>query len=349
MHYVPGEDSPDPPYPPHIDMGLAMKFSIFSVTDHYPDRDRTIGQFYDQLLDEIGHAEELGFANYFLAEHHFHAYGVVSSPAVLLAAAARQTSRIGLGSAVAVLPFHNPLRLAEEYAMLDQLSGGRLALGVGSGYLQHEYDGFNIGPWEKRQRFDEALEILERAWTGEPVTFHGYYHHVDGVRLAITPVARPPLWVAVIRPEAAYHVGRQGRNIMLIPYATATNIEDLADIIGAYRQGRSETEVDGPGDVAVALHTYVGADADVREEVGPALRQYTDTRLYHKSHRGYDELDSAELVLFGDVDKVEKRVTKLTGLGVTHLLALSNFGGLDAKLVRASMARLATVATAMTA
>ncbi|WP_253772538.1 LLM class flavin-dependent oxidoreductase [Goodfellowiella coeruleoviolacea] len=327
-----------------------MKFSIFSVTDHYPDRDRTIGQFYDQLLDEIGHAEELGFANYFLAEHHFHAYGVVSSPAVLLAAAARQTSRIGLGPAVAVLPFHNPLRLAEEYAMLDQLSGGRLVLGVGSGYLQHEYDGFNIGPWEKRQRFDEALEILERAWTGAPVTFHGYYHHVDQVRLAITPVATPPLWVAVIRPEAAYHVGRQGRNIMLIPYASASNIEDLAEIVGAYRRGRTEVGLTGTGDVAVALHTYVGAaDGDVREEVGPAIQQYTDTRLYHRSHRDYDELDAAELVLFGDADKVEKRIAKLAGLGATHLMALSNFGGLDAKLVRASMTRLAAVtATAAT-
>ncbi|APU17232.1 MULTISPECIES: LLM class flavin-dependent oxidoreductase [Actinoalloteichus] len=323
-----------------------MKLSIFSVTDHYPARDRSIAAFYDQLLDEISYAEELGFANYFVAEHHFHEYGIVPAPAVLLAAAARQTSRIGLGVAVAVLPFHAPMVLAEDYAMLDQLSGGRLALGVGSGYLPHEYAGFGLDQAEKRTRFDEALEILTRAWTGEPVHFDGRYHRLSGVRAAVTPVASPPVWVAVIRPEAAYHVGRQGRNIMLIPYASAEDIDHLGEVVTAYRKGFAESGATGEGDVAVALHTYVGERTDVEDEVGPALAQYTDTRLYHKSHRSYAQLDAAQLVLFGDAERVAHRMDRLEALGVTHLLALANFGALAPELVTASMKRLAGLASA---
>lgn len=126
-----------------------MRFSVFSVTDHHPELPRTIQQFYTELLDEMVLAEQLGFSAFFLAEHHFHEYGIVPSPPILLAAAGQQTKRIGLGVAVSVLPFHHPLAVAEEYAMLDQLTNGRLVLGVGSGYLKHEFAGFYMSPAEK--------------------------------------------------------------------------------------------------------------------------------------------------------------------------------------------------------
>jgi alkanesulfonate monooxygenase SsuD/methylene tetrahydromethanopterin reductase-like flavin-dependent oxidoreductase (luciferase family) len=321
-----------------------MRFSAFSVTDHYVDIPRTIAAFYDELVEEIVLSERLGFDTYFLAEHHFHEYGIVPNPAVLLAAASQRTSRIGLGVAVSLLVFHNPLVTAEEYAMVDQLSKGRLRLGMGSGYLQHEFDGMGIGPWEKRARFDEAVEILRRAWPGEPFSYHGLYHHVQNTRIAVTPVQQPEPenWVAVIRPEAAYYVGRQGRNIMLIPYASADTIDDLQAIVAEYGRGRAEGGFDGPGDVAAALHTYVGADqAGVQAEIGPALQKYVDTRLYSKSHRTYEELDAAGLILFGDPQSVAKRVRRLGEIGVNHLMVLANFGGLEQKAVHASLTRFA--------
>ena len=97
-----------------------MRFSIFSVADHYPEEPRTIRNLYTQLLDEIELADELGFSAFFLAEHHFHEHGLVPSPPTLLGAAAVRTKRIGLGVAVAVLPFHPPLVAAKEYAMLEK-------------------------------------------------------------------------------------------------------------------------------------------------------------------------------------------------------------------------------------
>ena len=328
-----------------------MRFSVFSVTDHYPDQPRTIGELYRQLLDEVELAEQLGFEAFFVAEHHFHEYGVVPSPPALLGAAAERTSQIGLGVAVSVLPFHHPLVVAEEYALLDQLTGGRLVLGVGSGYLQHEFDGFRMGPWEKRARFDEALEIMRQAWLGRPFTYHGLYHHVQNTRIAVTPVQRPhpPLWTAILRAEAAYHVGRQGQDIMLIPYATAGTVDDLGGIIAAFTRGRAEAATGagpgagpaGRGDVAVALHTYVGERADqVRPDSEAALDRYVRSRLYAR-RRSYDELEAAGLILFGDPDQVVDRIRGLEALGVTHLLVLANFGALPAALVRASLERFA--------
>lgn len=320
-----------------------MRFSLFSVTDHHPDERSGIGDRYAQLLDEITLADALGFATFFLAEHHFHEYGVVPSPATVLAAAAMRTSRIGLGVAVSVLPFHNPLLAAEEYAVLDQLSGGRVALGVGSGYLPHEFDGFGIGPWEKRARFDEALQVLVTAWRGEPFTFHGRYHHVADTRIAVTPVQRPhpPLWVAILRAEAARHVGAQGRSVMLIPYATCTTVDELGQISAEHRAGVAEAGVVDRPEVAAALHAYLSADAQTaRAQCEPYLDRYVRTRLYARQ-RSYDELLGAGLLLAGDPDAVATQLHRVAALGVDHVLLLANFGAMPHELVAASLTRFA--------
>lgn len=320
-----------------------MRFSVFSVTDHYPDAPRTIREFYAQLLDEVVLAEHLGFSAYFLAEHHFHEYGIVPSPAALLGAAAQRTSRLGLGVAVAVLPFHQPLVAAEEYAMLDQLSGGRLQLGVGSGYLSHEFAGFGIGPWEKRFRFDEALEIMLTAWQGEPFSYHGIYHHIDNVRLAVTPLQRPhpPIWIAILRAEAAYFVGQQARHIMLVPYATCDTRDDLARIIGEHARGYAASGSRMQPDVAVALHTYVADNRHAaRREAEEALERYVRTRLYAR-RRSYDELDQAGLILCGDSALVTERLRELEAAGMTHVMLLANFGALAPAGVHASLQRFA--------
>jgi len=320
-----------------------MRFSIFSVADHYPGEPRTIRDLYAQLLDEIELADELGFSAFFLAEHHFHEYGLVPSPPTLLGSAAWRTKQIGLGVAVSVLPFHHPLVAAEEYAMLDQLSGGRLVLGVGSGYLKHEFEGFYIGPWEKRARFDEALKILVQAWEGKPFSYHGLYHHVENARIAVTPLQKPhpPLWIAILQPEAAYHVGKQGQNIMLIPYATCETKDDLKVVIDAYYRGYTEAAHAGQPDIAVALHTYVAASpGSARAESEEALNRYVRSRLYAK-RRSYDELEAAGLILSGDAAQVSSRIHKLEATGLNHLMILPDFGALEAERVQASLTRFA--------
>lgn len=324
-----------------------MRFSVFSVADHHPEGERSIAALYAQLLDQIALAEELGFEAYFVAEHHVHEYGIVPSPATLLGAATQRTSRIGLGVAVSVLTFHDPLLLAEEYAELDQLSGGRLVLGVGSGYLQHEFEAFGIGQDEKRHRFDEGLRVMLEAWRGERFSFHGRFHHVEDVRLAVTPLQRPhpPIWVAILRPEAAYHVGRQGLDVMTIPYASAGVAEEIGTLVRDHARGFADAEAGagagGPAEAAAALHTYVADSPErARAEAEPALDRYVRTRLYARQ-RSYDELEQAGLVLFGDPETVIARLRRLEVLGLRHVMVLPDFGGLDAGLVAASMRRFA--------
>src|SRR5258708_6101454 len=119
-----------------------MKMSIFSVQDHYPSHSRTVSQLYQEILVQAELADALGYDTFWVAEHHFHEYGAVPNPAVMLASIAQRTKRLRLGTAISILTFHNPLTVAESYAMVDILSGGRLMYGVGSGYLSHEFAGY---------------------------------------------------------------------------------------------------------------------------------------------------------------------------------------------------------------
>ncbi len=323
---------------------LPMRYSIFSVQDHYPDRERTITAYYEEMLQQCVLAEELGYDTYFVAEHHFHPYGVFPNPAVALAAAAERTGRIRLGTAVSVLPFRNPLLVAEDYAMLDQLSGGRVVLGVGSGYLAHEFEALGIDPRDKRAQFDEALDILRRALAGEEVTVDGRFHRFDGVAINVPPVQRPtpPIYVAVLRKEAIYHVGRQGNPVMNIPYASVDRFEEIEPMVAEYFRGRREAGLEtGPEDLLLAFHAHVAeSDEAARRDAAEAFDLYVATRLYAKS-QVYDDIIRSGLALFGSVETVVDKLEKLYRMGLRHVLLLQNFGLLDHRLVCRSMERFA--------
>ena len=163
------------------------------------------------MLDQARQAERLGYDTFWVAEHHFHEYGAVPNPAVFLAALSQQTRRLRLGTAISILTFHNPLTVAENYALVDQLSQGRLSLGVGSGYLKHEFEGYDVDPAIKRERFDENLMLVERLLAGERVTHESRHNTIREVRINVQPVQQPvPVYVAILRREAAYHVVARG-------------------------------------------------------------------------------------------------------------------------------------------
>ena len=316
-----------------------MRYSILSIGDHYPDRPRSVAGLYDEVIGQCALAERLGYEAFFTAEHHFHEYGAVPDPAVLLTAMAARTSRIRLGTAISVLPFRNPLTVAESYAMVDMLSGGRLVLGVGSGYLAHEFEGFGVSPEEKRDRFDEALEVLRLALSGGPVDFDGRYHKVDGVTLNVAPVQRPvPIHVAVLRPEAAWHVGKAGNSIFCVPYASVAGMEDVETLFRSFVEGRAEAGLDGAGDAAAfAFHTFVAeTDEEAREMAAEAFELYVATRLYAR-RQVWDDIMASGLSLMGSVETVAEKLRLLAGWGLGHVLTLHNFGGLAPEAVERSM------------
>ena len=322
-----------------------MKFGIFSVVDHYPaELPRTTAQFYGELLDQVQAAEDLGFDSFWVAEHHFHEYGAVPRPPIWMAAAAQRTRRIRLGSAVVVLPFDHPLRSAEDYAMVDILSSGRLDLGVGSGYLKHEYAGFNVVMDEKRARFDEGLEILLRAWTGERFSYASTYHQVHDVQLNVRPLQapHPPIWIAILNAGGAAAIGARRFPIMMIPYATTERLEELAGTVRAFHD--AFTAAGGrPEDATVpfGMHTYCAEGlAQARAEARPAMDRYVRTRLYAKQ-RPFEVLVEKTLVAFGDPAEIVRVARAYEAAGLTHFLAIANFGGLPHSAVLRSMELMA--------
>ena len=317
-----------------------MRYSVFSVNDHHPRLPRTVPQLYAQVMRQCELAEALGYDTFFCAEHHFHEYGVVPDPAVMLSALAQRTRRIRLGTAISILTFHDPRRIAESYSMLDLMSGGRLVFGVGSGYLAHEFVGYDRDPKEKRDRFNENLDVVRRLMAGETLSYRGQFSKSEKVVLNVLPHEGrvPPTYVAVLAREAAYHVGRQKNRIFTVPYASCKDFADIGRMLEEYRKGLAESAVPPDDDDHVfTLHTYVaGSDEEAKLQAKAAYDLYVDTRLYAKKHV-YEDIIANGINLFGSVETVTRKMRELQAMGIRHVATMHNFGALDPALVERSM------------
>ncbi len=314
-----------------------MQYSIFSVQDHHPSLQRTIPELYQQVLNQGILADKLGYDSFFVAEHHFHEYGAVPNPAIFLTALAQHTKQIKLGPAISILTFHNPLTVAENYAMLDILSNGRLILGVGSGYLKHEFEGYDIDPETKRERFDENLFVLKQALTGKVINFKGKFASYNNVQTNVQVTqAHVPLFVAILRAEAAYHVGKQGHNIICVPYASVNDFSEIKTLYNDFEKGFSESGQKNPSSL-FAFHCHVAeTDAKACENAENAFNLYVRTRLYAKQQT-YNDVMQSGLHLFGSVETVADKIVELHKMGLNHLMLLKNFGMLKPELVESSM------------
>src|SRR5207237_7850919 len=317
-----------------------MRYSTFSVNDHHPRLARAVPQPYTQVMRQCELAESLGYDTFFCAEHHFHEYGVVPDPAVMLSALTQRTKRIRLGTAISILTFHDPRRIAETYSMLDMMSGGRLVFGVGSGYLAHEFVGYGKEPKEKRERFNENLDIVKRLMAGETLSYKGQFSASEKVVLNVLPHEGrvPPIYVAVLAREAAYHVGKQENRIFTVPYASCKDFRDIGAMLAEYRKGRAEAGMPNDDDDHVfTLHTYVAkSDEEAKAQAKGPYDLYVDTRLYAKKHL-YEDIIANGICLFGAVETVAEKMCQLHEMGIRHVATMHNFGALDAALVERSM------------
>src|SRR5712671_1437812 len=173
-----------------------MKFGLFGGAKSGGGAS-TDSQTYGKFVDYVLYAEELGYESLFVVEHHFTGNSQVSASLGLLSYLAGRTRRMRLGTAVVVLPWHNPVLLAEQVATLDLLSGGRFDFGIGKGYRHNEFEGFCIPIEEADERFQEALSILLKSWTSdERFSHHGKYWNFENV-IVEPPTAQkphPPIW-----------------------------------------------------------------------------------------------------------------------------------------------------------
>jgi len=174
---------------------------------------------YHDFINYVVEAEKLGFSSVFLVEHHFTGFGQVSASLNLLSYLAARTERIRLGTAVVVLPWHNPILVAEQAATLDLLSNGRLDLGVGKGYRSYEFSGFCVPQDEATERFDEAMQVIRLSWQsgGERFSYKGKWHSYDNVVVEPSPIQHPhpPFWLGAGSAESIRRAAREGYNLLL--------------------------------------------------------------------------------------------------------------------------------------
>jgi len=191
-----------------------MQFGLFYQASEADGQ--THAERYAEMLDLIALGDTLGFDVAWLAELHFGgAFSLLASPLMVAPVIAQRTRRIRIGTAVTLLPLHHPLSCAEQAATADILSGGRLEFGVGRGSIPSQFHGFRVAVSENRARFDEALEIIRRAWTRERFSYRGRFYQVEDVAVVPRPLQRPhpPIRVAVHTAESFAHIGDLGLSI----------------------------------------------------------------------------------------------------------------------------------------
>jgi alkanesulfonate monooxygenase SsuD/methylene tetrahydromethanopterin reductase-like flavin-dependent oxidoreductase (luciferase family) len=273
-------------------------------------------------------AEALGYDSFWLPESHFQSQGSCPSPLLLLAAAAARTTTMALGTTSFLLPIRNALHAAEEVAVLDRLSGGRVILGLGRGFRPSLFAAFDVPQREKRDRFEATLALMRRAWAGEPILDDGE----EPVRLEPRPLQEPhpPLWVAAFGPKAVAQAGRLG-----LPYL-ASPVEPLARLVDNYRLHGEALREAGAADglpVPIMRTVFVSESPEALERVRRGLeRQTAELRASTSAvlrRRAEGSIDDWALV--GEPASVVESVARYREeLGITHLVVRGAVGGTDA-------------------
>ena len=341
-----------------------MKFGLFtSAQANSGDLGPDTGQGFRDYLDFNVAAERFGFVSSFLVEHHFTGWNQVSATLMLLTALAMRTTRLRLGSAVMVLPWHNPVLLAEQAATLDLISGGRLDLGIGKGYRHSEFKGFQIAPEEAEARFDEALGLMIRAWTERRRFSHrGQFWRFEDIVVEPPPAQKPhpPLWVAAGSAASIRRAAARGFNLILDQYAGP---ELIAERIALYKAERASHGFSfDPMQVALARQIYVASDE--ADKAAALQRQAAYTRRTVEVSRSPAEAPAGkpgshvlayadkaggteEHALFGMPDQIRAMLETLEQAGAQYVL-LTFAGGMTQlqRFVREIMPAFSSTAAA---
>lgn len=335
-----------------------MKFGTFHLFQKPPGW--TDEDVFRAELEQIEKAEELGFDGVWLAEHHFQWYGIATDLMVLAAWVAARTERVRIGTAIVVLPFHNPLRLAEQVAIVDLISKGRLDLGVGRGYQAAEYDGFNIPMDESKARFLECMEILIKAWTEETFSYDGHFTHVKDVTLLPKPVQKPhpPIYIASwMTPETIRYAAERGYPIMAPAGLASDQVKTNYELYRDYSEslGRDISGLDLPA----LVHIYVDESEERARQIGieHSLRYGASLATLgtpvqkggrlsadYESYKDFGKPDRMakesreEMLLFGTPDTVSRKIEWMRDhLGVNYVMCWMNMGGLEHEKALRSM------------
>ena len=236
-----------------------MKFGL-NFFPSFRLSDMSTAEYFAMVLRLCERADALGYHSAKTVEHYFHDYGGhTPNPVVLLSAVAARTRRIRPITGAVIPAFNNPIKVAGELAMLDNISNGRLDVGFGRAFIPKEFEVFGVSMEESRARFEEGIDIITRLWTEERVSYDGKFHQFRDVRLMPRPVQKPhpPIWVAaVMSKESFIWAGQRGYHLMIVPYAGS--IERARELVDAYREAwRAAGHLPGAEQIQTSLHCYM--------------------------------------------------------------------------------------------
>ena len=286
-------------------------------------------------------AESWGYESFWLPENHFTGNGAIPEPLMLLAGVASETERIRLATTSYLLTLRHPLQAAEQVAVLDQLSNGRVTLGVGRGYAPAMLSAFNVPSKEKREIFRAALDLMRDAWAGNPVSVD---ETSEPVVVAPLPVQRPhpPIWVAAFGPKALRQAGMLGMPYLASPMEP---MDRLRDNYVRHQQACDEEGVALPAEVPVMRTVFVSSDGRlvqrVREQLEEQARQMSSSGIRKGMSLAVDDW-----AIVGEPGEVKEKIDHYeTELGMTDLIVTRlRIGKVDGDLLERSVAMTAELA-----
>jgi hypothetical protein len=323
-----------------------MRFGLFgAATAQRSDRaDVDSAAGFRDYIDYVIEAEALGYDSTFIVEHHFTGFGQVSATLNLLTWIGAKTTTMRLGTAVIVLPWHNPVLLAEQAATVDLLSGGRLDFGIGKGYRHNEFASFGIPMEDAGPRFEEAIDIITKSWvSNNRFDFDGrFWQYKDiVVEPPTTQKPHPPFWQGAGHADSIRRVAARGHNLLLDQFAS---IGETISRFGVYRDAMVANGFGfDPHQVGVARAFHVAKDAADKEAA--LERRLAGTRRMHAISQRPDGKNSASIMAFSDTkeasaesalygspDEICAKIERLRDAGVEYVLL--NGGGTSRENLR---------------
>lgn len=341
-----------------------MEFGYFTLSDNrYPDNPRSSEDFLAEILGQAVYAETIGMHSVWIGEHHFNRRGCVSVPSVFLAHVAGATSRVRLGPAVVVLPLHHPIHVAEEWAMLDQMSGGRVDFATGRGYDSHEFAPFGADFQQSAEMFEEGIQLLTRCWAETaPFDFNGTFYQAEELEVHPKPVQKPfrPFMGSFSRFSMEL-AAKYDWNLLLAPFASSMIFGGLDKAVAAYRE-ICERQGAAPRRIKCSYFIHIGDGRAERDEArGRLVNYFSMSGMRKKTSQGgggrlpptmqyFAELGKKlsdpkvedfdeNAILLGSPQAIIDRLKAVEAMGIEEVILYFNFGMKPDLLVREQMDR----------
>ena len=327
-----------------------MKYDHYLLNTYLPDVDGPSGELYAHWCEQAVLADQLGYSCIWVTEHHFREFGgMLPNPLMLLGAFAMITRKIRLGTAVVLLPLHNPVRVAEDLAMVDNLSSGRLECGFGRGMAQTDFGIFNTTIEEAQGQLEEGVMAICEAWTNTSFSWSGSNYRFQPpitVMPAVIQKPRPPVWLPANRdPDHFAWIGRHGFNLLTLPWAFPTYAAGR-ELIACYREGlREGGHNHGSHEVLGMIPAFVDEDGSrAHKDAEMGWTNWRSLAALENPERGepdiyaYSRLVAESRAIFGDPAECRNHVARISEeLGLDRLALVQHFGGIPQERVLSSM------------